>query len=136
MRTKKVNRYYCDYCKKSGCAAGHMKRHEERCTKNPNRMCGVCAMRELPQPSMAELLDTLPEPVTTDDEYGFCATGVPGLEEAMKVLYDKTEGCPACTMAALRQKGIPIPMTKFDFKSEMAQVWSEFNEAHRESVVW
>ena len=31
-------------------------------------------------------------------------------------------------MAALRQKGIPVPMaTDFDFKAECQSIWDEFN---------
>ena len=36
------NRYYRDFCKKSGGSAYHMRRHESACTANPNRQCGMC----------------------------------------------------------------------------------------------
>lgn len=65
MKTKKVNRYYCDYCGKSGGAAGHMRRHEERCMLNPQRICGMCRFAEFaefaPKP-LAELVALLPDP--------------------------------------------------------------------------
>ena len=131
MRVKKVNRYYCDYCKKAGCSGGHMKRHEEHCTLNPNRICGVCLMLNQQQQPISDLLAILPEPISKEGEFG-CTIEAPGLDKAVEKLRIEAE-CPACVMAALRQKGIPIPMTKFDFKSDMADVWSDVNEANRES---
>lgn len=62
MRVKKVNRYYCEFCKKSGQSASHISKHEKRCTLNPNRHCGMCAMLENEQPGIKDLLSVLPNP--------------------------------------------------------------------------
>ncbi len=139
MRKKKVWRYYCDYCKKAGCSGGHLKHHEERCTLNPNRICGFCKMAEEEQPAMANLLVLLPEPKDykkTDAEFGLIS--FVGLEEVVKKALPKlrevAKDCPACILAALRQKGIPVPIaTDFDFKKECASSWSDFNEAQQVS---
>jgi len=60
--TKRVNRYYCEYCGKSGCAGGHMRNHEQHCTKNPNRVCGMCAIAQQQQAPMEALRACLPDP--------------------------------------------------------------------------
>ncbi len=70
MKIKKVNRYYCSYCQKSGCAANHMKKHEKRCTMNPNRFCGMCAVMGNEQLKLEDLMSILPEPIMIEDEDG------------------------------------------------------------------
>jgi len=136
MKIIKKNRYYCEYCKKSGGAAGAIKKHEKRCTLNPNRHCGYCDLLENPQPNLKEFIAILPNP----DEYkveeyeGFYFRG---LEEAVDAVLPKLREacneCPACIMAALRQKGIPVPVAKnFDFEKECQSIWGEFNSSKRE----
>ena len=139
MRKKKVWRYYCEFCKKSGCSCYHLRRHEERCTKNPNRLCGMCKMRELPQPELKDLMAILPDPEkykSLPDE--FDSVSYIGLEEAVSKVYNKlfneAEGCPACIMAALRQKGIPVPMVEeFNFTEECKSIWADINAANRDT---
>ncbi len=138
MKTKKVNRYYCDFCKKSGCAAGHMHKHERRCTLNPERECGVCGILELTdQPPVSELMALLPdpEPYRTDDECGesFSYALANAANEALPELRKAANNCPACTMAAIRQRSIPLAMVEdFDFKREMESAWSELNNEREE----
>ena len=120
MRTKKVNRYYCDFCKKAGCSASAMAKHEKHCTMNPNRVCRFCSYADEKQTPMVELLSVLPSPDGLD----------PNLEwkPIIDDLYDKANGCPACVFSAIRQKGIHPSITGFDFKSEIAKFWEEENE--------
>lgn len=42
MKTKKVNRYYCDHCGKGSCAKSATMRHEGMCFRNPIRWCPIC----------------------------------------------------------------------------------------------
>lgn len=42
MRKVKKWRYYCDFCKKSGCSGHHIVKHETHCCRNPNRVCRMC----------------------------------------------------------------------------------------------
>jgi hypothetical protein len=77
-----VNRYYCDFCKKGGCSGGHIAKHERSCTRNPNRVCGVCREAHLEQKPTADLLAALK------------ANGVEGVQAV-------ASGCPACVMAAI-----------------------------------
>ncbi len=128
MKRKKVWRYYCDYCKKAGCSGGHLLKHEQRCTLNPNRYCGFCHLLEQEQSDLNKAMELLPEPedyLQRDEEFG--------LEEAVKIALPKLRNfvgnCPACIMAALRQKGIPVPIAvDFKFKAECKSVWTDFNE--------
>jgi len=142
MKTVKRNRYYCDFCKKSGGYAGHMRKHEERCTLNPNRKCGVCGMIEETQEPIAVLLDCLPEfdslkipcgygSNDINDGYSIADSFKTEALKFTKALRDKANNCPACMMAAFRQKGIPIPEIKelglYDFTKEMQSIWSDIN---------
>ncbi len=136
MKKKKVWRYYCDFCGKAGCSGGHLKHHEERCTLNPDRTCGMCKLAGELQPNLKTAMDILPDPkeYAKEDEYGFISYD--GLEEPvdkiLQELRDFVGNCPTCIMAALRQKGIPVPIAKnFKFKSECDDVWAEFNDSQR-----
>ena len=136
MKTKKVNRYYCDHCKKSGCSARHMKKHETGCTLNPNRICGYCRISEIEQMEMKRLLDVLPCPPTEiEDEYGWIGYGdIPDIEIAIDKLRELTQNCPMCIFSALRQKDIPIYMTKFNYKEDTDVFWNNFNDANSGGV--
>jgi hypothetical protein len=84
---------------------------------------------ELNQLDISELLVILPSPVVKD--YPGCEEPVTNIEEINKgidSLHDKVEGCPACILAVIRQKGIPVPATKFDFKKELNSFWSDYND--------
>ncbi len=140
MRTKKVNRYYCDFCKKAGGSAGHMKRHESSCTKNPNRVCRVCGLMEVEQATMKTLLAALPKrsdfPPDEEDELGFttlCLGFIDAINTALPSLREAASECPACIMAALRQSGMRMSaVAEFNFSNKMAGVWSDFNERQLE----
>lgn len=133
MKVKKVNRYYCEYCKKSGGNSYWIRKHEERCTLNPNRKCGFCNLLDQEQPDLQEAIRLLPEPKEYEnwDEAGFVyysSTLQTAIDEALPKLRTFVENCPACIMSALRQKGIPVPMaTDFNFTKEGEAIWTEFN---------
>ncbi len=141
MRVKKVNRYYCDFCKKAGCSSFHMKRHEEHCTLNPNRKCRMCKAAGYSPENISDLIKILPDPnqfiVHHSNENGEYDTEE-GLEEAANAtlddLYEKTSGCPACMMAAFRQAHIPIPVvSKFDYVATCKEFWDNVhNENQRD----
>jgi hypothetical protein len=90
MRTKKVTRYYCDFCSKSKATKVSMARHESVCYFNPTRCCVTCGQEnhagQLPQTNVAENRDRL-------DKFGF---DVDRLYEAIK--------CPTCVLAAVLQE--------------------------------
>lgn len=123
MTRKQVYRYKCDYCKKAGCNGGHIARHERKCTANPNRICGMCALVGEQQKTMAELF----VPIATAISY-FEPTSVEPDEIDVSALRELTKNCPACILAALRQfrhhnnAKITACSTDFDFKQECG-VW-------------
>lgn len=132
MRVRKVNRYYCDFCKKANCSRPSIERHERGCTLNPNRHCGMCEMLDAVQQPIAELITLLPDssPIHTppdgNDPYKDLADAI---KEAMPKLREATHGCPACIMAALRQAKIPVPMAEdFDFTKESASILADWRE--------
>ena len=133
MRKRKVWRYYCEFCKKAGCSGGHIRRHEERCTMNPNRDCGMCKTADNEQVDIKDVLAILPDPteyITHDDYFvTFHANFESDVEKAMPKLRRLTGNCPACIMAALRQRGIPVPVVvSFDFSSEIKLFWADINQ--------
>lgn len=135
MKIKRVNRYYCEFCKKAGCSSFYMKRHEDHCTLNPNRKCRMCkAAGHIPQ-DISELIKILPIPekfiIHRNDSLGEYESQE-GLKEAVNAviddLYEKTSGCPACMMAALRQAHIPIPVaSKFDYVTTCKEFWDNIH---------
>lgn len=123
MNRKRVWRYSCDFCRKSGCSAAHMATHERGCTANPNRVCS--AHRKLSenatQPTIVEMVAVLK-----------------GIDPAGEVeqLREIAGGCPMCMLAGIRQShkqtgpdedglGFGFP---FDFRKELAERWAEYNE--------
>jgi len=137
----KVNRYKCVHCKKVGYSAGHMRRHAKRCTANPDRKCGMHYKENLFDRSMRHFdgfdvkekvqaaIALLPDPAKYHagaDEFGCDA--YPGLEEAaisvMPEVSTAVDGCPACILAALRQRGMPFALNVFDFKKATDE-WRE-----------
>jgi hypothetical protein len=119
MRTKRVNRYYCDFCKKSGCSGGHIRKHERGCTRNPDRVCGMCAKAKLEQKPTPALLDAL-------------CTGA-GVEAVLEL----SQGCPACVMAAIHALRKDEPLTygrddgdsnhiEFDYREAAKKFWERY----------
>jgi len=116
MKRKKVWRYYCEHCKKSGCSGGHIRSHEIHCTNNPTRICGMCKLARLDQLPIAELISAL----DSGDKKGV---------NNLRVLAD---GCPACMLAAIRQCNLladdnnrNIDYLEYSFKKEREIFFSE-----------
>lgn len=138
MKVKKVNRYYCDHCKKSGCSAHHIRKHEKGCTLNPERECGMCKMVDSSgQRPLAELMALLPDITHTKNRFGFeCLSEEmrATLDAAFASLREATGNCPACILAAIRQRYHEKPyLFEFDFKKEVKEVWDNINEANTDS---
>ena len=137
MKSQKVWRYYCDFCKKSGCRKDAMVKHELHCTMNPNRICRMCGEDE--HIDLERLIALLPEPndLMERDAFGgicYLASNTFLLDEAIKKIRELTD-CPACIMAALRQKGIPVPMAStFDYKKEVDNHFQIINEEEERDI--
>jgi len=129
MRKIKRWRYYCDYCKKAGGSAYHIKKHERGCTANPNRVCGYCEASGDEQVDINVLTNVLKQhaescnPATSD-------LWIPAIDK----LREMTGNCPACILAAIRQsklfghnKGQYEEFNLYNFREEVGLFWAEIN---------
>lgn len=117
MRTKRVNRFFCDHCNRGSLRSDTMRRHEAACFRNPDRRCPICANAALEQKPMTALKAAFPDPAD------------------LQPLRDLTEGCPACILSTIIQvrhmttiyvgehgeseEDVPEMIT-FNYKEEMA----------------
>lgn len=92
MRVKKTNRYFCDFCRKQGGHAGHMRKHEMSCTGNRNRTCKLCRLAMLEQKSMTELHEALKKDILAAVDF----------QSELLFVRAASGGCPACILAAIR----------------------------------
>lgn len=83
MKVKVKTVYYCEYCGKKMFVRKAMERHEKRCTRNPNRSCGMCQ-------GYVEF-DVKLRP--SDDDFSVV------WEIDMDHVLDMVDGCPACALA-------------------------------------
>ncbi len=121
-------RYYCEFCKKAGCQAGAMIRHETSCTMNPNRVCRMCQHN-----GSGDVAATLPELRKI-----VVSANSLNQEEKLNELREAAAGCAACMIAATRQTNLNIceeggpasSYLSFDFKEEIARFWSD-NPRHQ-----
>jgi len=68
MKKKMRARWYCDFCGRGSGSAPGMQKHEQGCTMNPDRACGMCREAALAQAPIAELVAVLAEDL--DDPHG------------------------------------------------------------------
>lgn len=150
MRAVKRWRYYCDHCKKVSGLRTAMEKHEKGCTLNPKRECGICGFLDgsLGTP-LPEMLAILPDPAKfkrmeawdAGEEFGgsgeYEVTDDEALAAAVHAvlpqLRELTSNCPACILAALRQRGIPVPIvTEFNWTTEFKDAQSRMADARAE----
>lgn len=96
MKKKKVWRYTCDHCQKSSGSASFISRHERHCTKNPNRICRMCARVGDTQAPIDTLIDAL-------EFRHIPPSDLDWVEVHPDKLREVAHNCPACMLAALRQ---------------------------------
>jgi hypothetical protein len=115
-----------------------MKRHEQRCTGNPDRVCGMCKMVEGEQKPLAELVAVFDGWVLDDS---LCYAGGDmdeDLEGRIERLSDLTERCPACMLAAARAVQAKYPpesncWINVEYKWRRDEWLSELNERNKET---
>lgn len=122
MRTKRVLRYYCEHCKKSGCSKHWMTRHEDSCIHNPKR---ICRFHYHIDESEDEKVQSLP----------YLIAHV--MRGSLNALREASMGCPACMLAAIVQSGItkqipdeegfgkPNEFSAWRYKDEKAEFWND-----------
>ncbi len=112
MKTKRVNRYYCDFCNKSGCNAGHIKEHEKKCCHNPGRICEMCGSQGRDYRNLIAVIG----------------------KHGLGTVRDLVDNCPWCILAVIIQSR-PSPTSRdfdgdgwwdeFDFKKEKEEWFNE-----------
>ena len=127
MRTAIKKVYYCDYCKKHYLSSHWCKRHEEKCTMNPNRLCNLCQQTTNLPELVAKFKKSVCAVAIPDERYGgYYYDGVE--QPSVSELRDAVDGCPVCTLALIRQIGIgkyPFDSSGFNYKKELAEWWVE-----------
>ncbi|MDY6895003.1 MAG: hypothetical protein SVO01_06255 [Thermotogota bacterium] len=128
MRQKMVWRYYCDYCGKGGCGKWQMAKHEKHCTMNPNRVCRMCEGVPTPPEKLAEAIAILPDP-TSYKRHSFDIDLSKAIKDTLPMVRGIVDDCPACILAALRQKGQGklYDLNSFDYGEEVKQMWVDRN---------
>jgi hypothetical protein len=136
MTSRKVTQYKCDFCGKRKYSSPAMKKHEKHCTLNPNRSCRMCDIVHVKH-NMGELLAILPPPIRKEnDEWGDNVTLLnrTEIETALVELRELADECPACILAALRQKGIhPMSESGYDYAKERKEFWEYQNRERPET---
>ena len=140
MKIKKVNRYYCDFCKKSGSSKYYMEIHEKHCTLNPQRECRFCTTISGPTTSMEEMLKVMPniedyKVIKIYDDYE--SISYQGLDVVLKKSIDKirelSNNCPGCILSVLRQSNLQThAFDIFNYKEEVKMFWNERNKREYE----
>lgn len=113
MRSKLVQRHYCDHCSKGFFKKPSCFNHEITCFSNPKRQCPFCITDNVEPKPVAELLKVL-------EEHG---------DAALPTLRELTGNCPGCIMAALIQHYNACkhldpeerPWIEFKYKEEVAE---------------
>lgn len=93
MKAYKAWRYKCDFCGKTGGGKAAMATHERYCTMNPGRYCRMCNLGDLAPRPLAPAIAILRG----------AGLSLESRQAAFEELIDYTHGCPACTLAAIRQ---------------------------------
>ena len=131
-KTKKV--YYCSYCKKHGLSSYHMKRHEERCTRNLDRVCGFCGGRVEYREKIAGYKNRIDKELLQPGEPGM-VTEDPAyqkvIDDILIEIIDDFETCPACVLTVVREllRQLPPWVTfNYDYKAEVAKWWEGTKE--------
>lgn len=140
MKTVKKNVYYCDYCNKRNLSGGVMKKHESRCTANPDRVCGFCEISQGVSPNIRELVVNYKSRFTVDiskiDEGEFWEQEIEtvkwiGEPITLAEIRKEVNDCPNCIFAIIRQCKFnyhyfdELGFKEFDYKKELAVAWSE-----------
>lgn len=105
MKRKSVFKFACEHCNRISDVESVILDHEQRCIRNPERVCGMCREAGLQQVERFDLLTALAN------------RGLDGLRDA-------AHGCPACVLSTILQWGVlhptvPLPWLPFDYSAEV-----------------
>ena len=113
MKAVKRWRFYCDHCRKVGGHRGHMRDHELRCIKNPNRTCPMC--NNASESARDEAINYLNENYVAGDE------------QAIRHVEGMLEHCPACTLSAILGTSMTETVTDFEGNERDVKLYVEYD---------
>ena len=137
MKRIKRWRYYCDFCKKSGGSGHYMKIHEKGCTANPDRECGFCKIAglSLDKEKLKQIVKTGLEDFEEMD-FDEQNENWEGLQNKIQNdLIKESGGCPACSLAAVRQTK-DSEFVQFDYKKAKDAFWLEHDQRPTYEDCW
>jgi hypothetical protein len=136
IKEKKV--YYCEFCNKHSLASGSLKRHEERCTANPNRVCGMPNCSGIVSEELiGNLIKYAEDNVVAEGQLSMVPgsdpyTDIP--EAFVRRMMEELE-CPWCTLTILRVASKRRPdlhiYWQMDFKAIAKEILDEVAEDNR-----
>lgn len=141
VKTKKV--YYCEYCNRHRLTPQSIRDHEKGCTMNPNRTCGMDCENGLNIPDYVAELKARFEIVEECEWNGFRDVRTErvvwhGEPITIDEILTKTDGCPACTLAVIRQAGLnhwELGL-KWDYQQAKKEWWAERNAERMVEEAW
>ncbi len=128
MKIIRKNVYYCEFCKKKGLSSGHMKHHEQHCTGNIDRRCGMCESKPKYAPLIAKYKAQMEShSVTTSDDDNDYIEWVIDKKPDLDDIAEDCEFCPACILTVLRACGLCGHEwdMNFDLKARNQEWWAE-----------
>ena len=111
-KVKTITYLYCDYCKKRMMRRDAMNHHEQRCTMNWSRKCGMCSRPR----DYLKSADEFAKVCNSRDK-----------TESLRWL-DGAVHCPACMLTVMRLSDVASQFTDiFQFREAMEK-WNEERE--------
>lgn len=128
--------YYCDFCKKKLMRVDAMIQHEEHCTANLDRKCGVCEDDNI-LPNYRKILEELKaryKIYESQTDYSFMDYSIKWIGEKITrdTLAKLVDNCPACMLTLWRAIDDIAKPEDFNYKKEMESWWEEVNISKRE----
>lgn len=137
---KKVNQYKCDFCGKKMYSKAAINKHEKHCTSNPNRECRMCVelnggtttylseLKALATEDIKECCLDVCELSFPVEDYEDKYPKFKKIVDVAAKIFEQSGQCPMCTLAALRQTGIPVHESIFNYKKHRSEAISSINE--------
>ena len=134
MKVKNKKVYYCDFCKKHSLIFNSIKKHEEHCTLNPNRTCGLCDRKGNYKKEIKIINKAYKELMSHKENGGIVETYCRVFEDKVKEMLEEIE-CPVCMLSILRlsDDGV-IHWANYSLKEEIQKYWKIKAEEEEEET--
>lgn len=136
MKIIKKNVYYCDFCNKKSLSS--LKRHEKKCTGNPNRECNLCKDSEGKKLHLVikELLKRFKIIEIFEEENISEQVKWIGKKITVEEIFEKADNCPNCILNIIRCVGLNRyyfnDEYKYNYMIELEEYWKEENQRQKE----